>query len=62
MLKSLIKCLYAPNKDSIPGNENNENTTFFEIIFDNSNYMDNDHCVMAGDYKISLNHDIDTNG
>ena len=61
-LTYVVKCLYTPNKDSVPGDDNNENTVFFKSIFDNMNDMDYDHCVMAGDYNVALNHDMDTNG
>ena len=45
----------------ITGDINNENTIFFKSIFDDSNYMEYDHGVMAGDYNVKLNHEIDTN-
>ena len=61
-LKYLVKCLYAPNKDLITGDMNNENTIFFKSIFDDSNNMEYGHCVMAGDYNVALKHEIDTNG
>ena len=60
-LKYLVKCLYAPNKDMIV-DINNENTIFFKSIFDDSNDMEYDHCVMTGDYNVALKHEIDTNG
>ena len=48
-LKYLVKCLYAPNKDMIACDMNNENTIFFKSIFDDLNDMEYDQCVMAGD-------------
>ena len=40
---------------------NNERTIFFKSIFDDSNDMEYDHCVMTGDYDVTLKHETDTN-
>ena len=49
-------------RDMIAGDMNNWNTIFFKSILDDSNYMEYEHCVMAGDYNVALKHEIDTNG
>ena len=34
--KVLLKCIYAPNEDSIPNDPENESTIFFNTIMDDT--------------------------
>ena len=60
-LKYLVKCLYAPNKDSIMDDPHNESTAFFKNMIDDT--LDNNfhHCILTGNYNITINQDMDTN-
>ena len=58
--KILINCLYAPNKDSVKGDEENESTAFYRKAFDDDNDMDFQHCIMTGDLNVALDHEEDT--
>ena len=55
--KYLIKCLYAPNKDSVKSDNVNESTKFFKEVFDDGNYEDFQNCILEGDYNVELEHD-----
>ena len=58
----LIKCLYAPNKDSTEIDNENESTKFFKEVFDYEYDEDFQNCILAGDYNVALEHDKDTSG
>ena len=46
----LIKCIYAPNEDSNPNNDNNESTKFFKTVLDDTDEERFNHRMIAGDY------------
>ena len=62
--KVLIKCCYAPNGDMAPLNSESEgySDTFFRAIFDDSNDTEFDLSIMAGDFNVAPDHNLDTLG
>ena len=58
----LIKCIYAPNKDSMEYDENNESNKFFKEVIKDNGDMEYEHIIMAGDFKVAPNHAEDTSG
>ena len=53
--KYLMNLLYAPNEDK-------ESRAFLESAFQDSDYDSFDHIIYAGDWKVPLNHELDTSG
>ena len=60
--KVLLKCIYAPNEDSIPNDLENESTKFFNMIMDDTDEEVYEHKFTLGDFNVALNHDTDTAG
>ena len=58
----LVKCIYAPNHDSNPNDDNNDSTEFFRKVMDDTGDEKYNHRMIAGDYNVALKHDIDTSG
>ena len=58
----LVKCIYAPNKDMNPNDQNNESTAFFQKDFDDANKDQFTHKVIVGAYNVAINHAADTLG
>ena len=58
----LIKCIYAPNEDSNPNDIKNESSLFFNTVLDDTNDDMYDHRLIAGDFNIALDHNLDTSG
>lgn len=59
--KYLVKCLYAFHKDLVVDNNNNKSTYFFRNIFDDLEEGEYDNTIMARDYNLAINHNINTN-
>ena len=60
--KILVKCIYAPNKDSNPNDPSNESTRFFETIMDDTDEDTFLHKFTVVDYNVALNPMLDTSG
>ena len=60
--KYFIKCLHAPNKDSVESDNNNESSKFVKEVFNNKEDQEYHNCILAKDYNVALDHDKDTNG
>ena len=58
----LVKCIYAPNKDSIPDDDMNKSTSFFRGILNDDNDKDFDHFISVGEFNVAPNHDNGTSG
>ena len=58
----LIKCVYAPNEDSNPNDNENESSKFYKIVLDDKDEEIYDHKIITGDFNVALEHDLDTNG
>ena len=56
-----MKCLYAFHKDLVVDNNNNKSTYFFRNIFDDLEEGEYDNTIMARDYNLAINHNINTN-
>ena len=60
--KVLLKCIYAPNEDSVPDDLENESTKFFNTVMDDTDEEVFEHKFTVGDFNVALNHDTDTTG
>ena len=58
----LIKCIYAPNEDSNPKDTNNESSHFYNLVLDDTDEDRYDHRLIAGDYNVAIDHNLDTSG
>ena len=58
----LVKCIYAPNEDSNPNDDNNDSTEFFRTVMDDTGDEEYNHRIMVGDYNVALKHEKDTSG
>ena len=58
--KVLLKFIYAPNKDSIQNDPENESTKFFNTIMDDTDEDVYAHKLTVGDFNVARNHDADT--
>ena len=60
----LIKCCYAPNGDMASFNSESEGYSdiYFKTIFDDSNDSKYDLSIMAGDFNVAPDHNLDTMG
>ena len=58
----LIKCIYAPNDDSNPNDDNNKSAKFFRQIMNDTGEEKYNHRIITGDYNVALNHNLDTSG
>ena len=58
----LIRCLYAPNDDSNPNDDNNNSTKFFKQVMDDTGEENHAHRMITGDYNVAPKPDIDTSG
>ena len=47
--KVLIKCIYAPNKDSGPNDDKNKSTIFFKKVMDDTGEEKYNHRIITGD-------------
>ena len=56
----LVKCIYAPNNDSNPNDDNNKSTKFFKQIMDDTGEEKYNPRMITGDYNVALKHYIDT--
>ena len=62
--KVLIKCCYAPNEDSpaLDSEHDNYLSEFFREVFDDSDDSDYDIILMAGDFNVAPDPNMDTLG
>ena len=62
--KVLIKCCYAPNGDMAAFDSESEGYSdiFFKTIFNDSSDSDFDLSIMAGDFNVAPDHNMDTLG
>ena len=62
--KVLIKCCYAPNSDMAAFGSEIEgySDVFFKTIFDDKNDSEFDLSIMAGDFNVAPDHNMDTLG
>ena len=58
----LVKCLYAPNEDSNPNDDNNDSTKFLKTVMDDTGDKIYDYRMMTGDFNLAINHEKDTSG
>ena len=58
----LIKCIYAPNEDSNPNDDNNDSSKFYKEVLDDTDEERFDHRLIAGDYNVAIDHKLDTSG
>ena len=58
----LIKCIYAPNEDSNPNDIDNKSSRFYDLVLDDKDEEKYDHRLIAGDFTVALDHNLDTNG
>ena len=58
----LIKCVYAPNEDSNPNDDNNDSTKFFKTVLDNTDEERYNHRIIVGEYNVAIRHNEDTSG
>ena len=60
----LIKCCYAPNMDmaSFDSESQGYSDTFFKKLFDDSKDSEFDLVIMAGDFNVAPDHNLDTMG
>ena len=52
----LVKCLYAPNRDSVDDDDNNQSSVFFKEVFRLDEDTEYEHIIMTGDFNVAPDH------
>ena len=55
-----MKCLYAPNRDSVEDINNNESSVFFKEVFRDDEDTEYEHIIMTGNFNVAPVHTNDT--